>query len=266
MVAILELLGPVLLIIILGYFFGPFLVVRAEERVVLERLGRFVRVLEPGLHCFWPLLYRPRRVKWSRLVSDSTRQSKQGNVTFQHTVLNDYRIPLVQQEHCVTPLEHQSSDGANVVITIVFYSKIDNAEKACYGCEDPYTAMTHDMKQSLKRVIQRMDSLKMTEQSLRKALNQYVRDQLETRWRDELGTRFCSVQVIALEVDEPDDERPRELHNSDFAHQQLHIQNAINLHPLKRKLRVLEREDECIEAQHKARLGTMTWSSDLVTL
>lgn len=248
MVAILELLGPLIVIVVAAYFFGPFLVVRREERVVLERFGRFVKVLEPGLHCYWPLLYRPRRVKWTRLVSDPTKRT-----AYERKVFEDFRIPLTQQEHSLMPIECLTEDRVNVVVSVIFYGKIDNVEKACYECEDPYIMMSVSVKQTVPRIVAKMDSQDMTEQSLGKAIEKYIRNTL--KW-EELGTRFCSLRVTELTIDDESDESPRESRqqNESFKRRQSEIQTDIQLHPLKQKLRELQRLEECVEAEHQAKL------------
>ncbi len=47
------------------FLLSSFFLVNQAEVIIIERLGKFDRILTPGLHLVTPFIERPRRVLWS---------------------------------------------------------------------------------------------------------------------------------------------------------------------------------------------------------
>lgn len=86
----------------------PIKIVPQQTRYVVERLGRFDRVMEPGLNFMVPMI---DKVKYRHSFKE-----------------NDYQI---NTQEAVT------KDNVHIMIDGVLYLKIDDAYKASYGSEDP---------------------------------------------------------------------------------------------------------------------------------
>lgn len=50
--------------------------VKEKETVIVERLGRFSRVLTPGIACYVPFLDRTKKIKSRYLVSDASDETQ----------------------------------------------------------------------------------------------------------------------------------------------------------------------------------------------
>lgn len=50
--------------------------VKEKETVIVERLGRFSRVLTPGIACYVPFLDRTKKIKSRYLVSDANDKTQ----------------------------------------------------------------------------------------------------------------------------------------------------------------------------------------------
>ncbi len=249
---ILELLGPLLLLAALAYFFGPFLLVRQNECIVLERWGHFSSLLKPGLHCFWPLLYRARSVNWRRLVLDLTHRDDDGAALYRLEKTQGYRLTMGQTEHAVPALECRSSDGTTVRVALVFYAKLVDARLACYESEDPYSAMQLSVAMAVKRHISTLQSRQLDATALAKQLSAHLRSQQDD-WTENWGSRFCKLTVTSLTVDDDDDDSD-ESRNLEESAQEAHLHRAMKLVPLRAQLRELERVEEHKEVAHQCEL------------
>ena len=50
--------------------------VKEKETVIVERLGRFSRILTPGIACYIPFLDRTKKIKTRYLVSNANDQTQ----------------------------------------------------------------------------------------------------------------------------------------------------------------------------------------------
>ena len=50
--------------------------VKEKETVIVERLGRFSRILTPGIACYVPFLDRTKKIKSRYLVSDASDETQ----------------------------------------------------------------------------------------------------------------------------------------------------------------------------------------------
>ena len=50
--------------------------VKEKETVIVERLGRFSRILTPGIACYIPFLDRTKKIKSRYLVSDASDKTQ----------------------------------------------------------------------------------------------------------------------------------------------------------------------------------------------
>lgn len=95
------------IIALLIFLWKMFIVVHEREAVVKERLGKFVGVLMPGFHFFFPLLDR---------------------VAYRHEMRE--QVVDVPSQTCIT------NDNIQVDVDGIVYLKVIDAEKASYGIEN----------------------------------------------------------------------------------------------------------------------------------
>lgn len=113
--------------VVVGIWLGVRIVPQGEEWVV-ERLGRFHRVLEPGLNVIFPMI-------------DQVRYK----VTTKDIILD------VPQQEVIT------RDNAVILANAISFLKVTNIERAVYGIENFREAMRNMVQTSLRSIIGGMD-------------------------------------------------------------------------------------------------------------
>ena len=59
----------VLVVLAVLYILKGIIIIQQAESVIVERLGKYERELEPGLNFIFPIFEAPRPIAWSRLTS-----------------------------------------------------------------------------------------------------------------------------------------------------------------------------------------------------
>ncbi|WP_373740563.1 SPFH domain-containing protein [Neisseria sp.] len=120
---------PVLiLIVVLVFGFKAFTVVPQQEAYIVERLGRFHKVLNPGLNILVPFIDR---------------------VAYKHTLKE---IPLdVPSQVCIT------RDNTQLTVDGIIYFQVTDPKLASYGSSNYITAITQLAQTTLRSVIGRME-------------------------------------------------------------------------------------------------------------
>ncbi|MDO4887902.1 MAG: SPFH domain-containing protein [Actinomycetaceae bacterium] len=147
--------------------FRAILMVNQGYTVVIERLGKYRKVLDPGLHFLVPFV-------------DSVRQ----------------RIDMREQVVPFPPQPVITSDNINVSIDTVIYYQVTNPVAATYEIADPMSAIEQLSVTTLRNIIGTMDM----EQALtgRDQINGQLRgvlDEATGRW----GIRVSRVELKAID-------------------------------------------------------------------
>ena len=122
-----ELMLALIVLVVIAIWKGLRIVPQGEEWVV-ERLGRFNRVLMPGLNLIIPFIYEVRY-----------------KVTTKDIILD------VPQQEVIT------RDNAVILANAVSFIKVSNIERSVYGIEDFREAMSNMVQTSLRSIIGGMD-------------------------------------------------------------------------------------------------------------
>ena len=118
----------ILFAVIVVFGFKAFTVVPQQEAYVVERLGRFHAVLNPGLNFLIPFL---DRVAYKHLLKE---------------------IPLdVPSQVCIT------RDNTHLTVDGIIYFQVTDAKLASYGSSNYITAITQLAQTTLRSVIGRME-------------------------------------------------------------------------------------------------------------
>jgi regulator of protease activity HflC (stomatin/prohibitin superfamily) len=91
----------------------PFVTVAQQHRAIVERLGKFHKVLEPGLNFKFPFIDR---------------------VAYEHSLKED--LLNIDQQTAIT------KDNVKIQISGVLYYKVTDAKKAAYEVCEPFKAMS----------------------------------------------------------------------------------------------------------------------------
>lgn len=171
-----------------------YLVYQAES-ILIERLGRFDRVLGPGLHLVVPFIERPRGAIWSHLRSDDNKFYQR---TFQHIVRIDMREAVYDfpKQNVIT------KDNVTMEISALLYYQITDPKAAVYEVSNLPEAIEKLTQTTLRNVIGAMD----LDQTLvsRDYINEKLRiilDEASDKW----GVKVNRVEL--QEVNPPSDIR-----------------------------------------------------------
>jgi regulator of protease activity HflC (stomatin/prohibitin superfamily) len=170
--------------------------VRQAEAIIVERFGRFDRVLTPGLHLIVPFIETPRKVRWTYVFTegDSKRYYRAT-----HTIL---RIDLREAVYDFPKQNVITKDNVTMEINALLYYQITDPKAAIYEVENLSEAIEKLTQTTLRNVIGAMD----LDESLvsRDLINERLRlilDEATDKW----GVKINRVEL--QEVNPPHDIR-----------------------------------------------------------
>ena len=124
-------------------------VIRQAEVMLVERLGKFHRQLNPGINIIWPFIDRPRRITWrTKMVSQ------------RGTVSRTYLSDTVDLREQVFDFPEQSVITAdNVVIEVngLLYYQVTDAKRAIYEVANLPNAIEKLAQTTLRNIIGEME-------------------------------------------------------------------------------------------------------------
>jgi regulator of protease activity HflC (stomatin/prohibitin superfamily) len=162
---IVVIISVVLLVILL---FKTARIVPQKSEFVIERLGKYNKVLEAGFHLLFPFL---DVVRYKRTLKEEVFE--------------------VSKQNCIT------KDNVALGIDGVLYLQVMNTKLSCYGIDDYKVAAQNLAQTSLRSVIGKMDLDKTFEE--RESLNQAVVaavDEAAQNW----GIKVLRYEVKDIEV------------------------------------------------------------------
>jgi regulator of protease activity HflC (stomatin/prohibitin superfamily) len=159
-------LGIIIVVVILIYAIRAIRIIRPYEKGVVERLGKYQRTWEPGLHLLIPFLDRVTKVDMRENVVD------------------------------VPPQEVITKDNVAVTVDAVVYYEATDPFKLIYNVTNFYMAATKLAQTNLRNVIGEMQ----LDESLtsREKINLTLRDILDEA-TDKWGVRVVRVELQRIE-------------------------------------------------------------------
>ena len=152
----------VLGIVVAVFIIGRGFVVHEEQAVIIERFGKFNRVVGPGLHFMWPFIERKRKFIDDGKLLDFVDQRERTIV-----------LPI----HVVT-----TKDNVQIQIDSIAYYEIADPKKAIYGIDDVLAAVNKLILTVLRNVIADVNLKDIL--IWRQEIVRWVRDQLENATGD----------------------------------------------------------------------------------
>lgn len=186
--------GVTVLLLVVFLFKAVYIVQQAEE-ILVERLGKFHRILGPGLHVVIPLIEVPRKVTWTFL------RDIEGHRAYRFTKTL-YRVDKREAVYDFPRQNVITKDNIIMEINALIYYQITDTKLAVYEVEDLPEAIEKLTQTKLRDVIGELD----LDQSL------VSRDRINTKLRltldeatDKWGVKVNRVEL--QEVKPPEDIR-----------------------------------------------------------
>lgn len=186
--------GVVVLFLIIMLLKSVYLV-RQAESIIIERLGKYDRVLKPGIHMIVPFLERPRSSVWTFV------QEVDGNRYYRFTRVVD-RIDLRESMYDFPKQNVITKDNVTMEINALLYYQITDPKAAVYEVSNLPQAIEKLTQTTLRNVIGSLD----LDESLvsRDQINEKLRiilDEATDKW----GVKINRVEL--QEVNPPRDIR-----------------------------------------------------------
>jgi regulator of protease activity HflC (stomatin/prohibitin superfamily) len=118
------------------------IIVHQAEGVVIERLGRFKKVLKPGIHCL-TCCDSPRSFLWTR-----TYINTQKNVVSER--VNVMRIEQRESLFNFPPWDVFTRDTVNLTVNMLMYYKIFDVKKSVYRVDDLHGSISNVAQAEIK--------------------------------------------------------------------------------------------------------------------
>ena len=135
----------IIALFVLIFAIAGFKVVKQSETMVVERLGKFNRQLSSGINIIWPIIDKPRPVKWSYVTEYNgtkyVRFVDRPRIDIRETV---YDFP---RQNVIT------KDNVNLEINALLYFQIMDPVKAVYEIENLPDAIEKLTQTTLRNVI-----------------------------------------------------------------------------------------------------------------
>ncbi len=181
------------IIVLLTLLFQSLILVHQAERVIIERLGKFDRILNPGLHFIIPFIERKRYNLWTFLYFSYTKKYETFSRYF-------YRIDVRESVYEFPKQNVITKDNVMMEINALLYYQIIDVKAAVYEVSNLPEAIEKITQTTLRNVIGSLD----LDESL------ISRDQINTKLRiildeatDKWGVKINRVEL--QEVNPPRD-------------------------------------------------------------
>ncbi len=194
---ILQVVLPIMIVaILLILLYASVYRVRQAEVLVVERLGRFDRLLEPGIHLIIPFMDQIRSVRWTFL-----QPAGRGD-TYYRFIKTFKTIDLRESTYDFPKQNVITKDNVVIEINALLYYQITDPKAAVYEIDDLPEAIEKLTQTKLRDVIGSLD-LDETLVS-RDSINQKLRLTLDEA-TDKWGVKVNRVEL--QEVNPPNDIR-----------------------------------------------------------
>ncbi|PID60409.1 hypothetical protein CSB45_00350 [candidate division KSB3 bacterium] len=153
----------------------PIFTVQEQEAVVIERFGKFSRVLGPGIHFMWPLIERKRKFTKDGVETDTVDQRERTVDLPAQTVI--------------------TRDKVQLDVDSIAYYQIADAERAIYSVDDVIIAVNQLIRTVLRDVIGDTDLEQLL--SGREKINERLKNQV-ARASGDWGISIRRVELQAV--------------------------------------------------------------------
>jgi len=178
----LVIIGAIFILILV---FKGLVVVKQAQVILIERLGKFDRTLESGLHIIWPIVDKPRSINWRFVKTDY-----KGNKYVQ--IKTENRIDLRETVYDFPRQNVITSDNVSIEIDALLYFQITDPMKAVYEITNLPQAIEKLTQTTLRNVIGELELDKTL--TSRDTINAKLRDILDEA-TDKWGVKVNRVEL-----------------------------------------------------------------------
>ncbi len=151
-------------------------IVQQSETMVIERLGRFDRVLNSGINIIWPVIDQPRKVMWRY-----TREGADGRSYIFKTTTS--RIDLRESVYDFPKQNVITRDNVVTEINAIIYFQVTDPKKAVYEISNLPDAIEKLTQTTLRNVIGEMDlDESLTSRDVINSKLRLVLDEATNKW------------------------------------------------------------------------------------
>ncbi|MFW5962450.1 MAG: SPFH domain-containing protein [bacterium] len=142
-------LGFIVLLLIVWTIKGVVIINQAET-MVIERLGRFDRVLEAGINIIWPIIEKAQVIDWKEVIEGEngehiTRGKRIRRIDLRETVYDFPRQNVITKDNVV------------IQINAMLYFQVTDPQKAVYEINNLPNAIEKLTQTTLRNVIGEME-------------------------------------------------------------------------------------------------------------
>ncbi len=174
-----------LIVFVISIILKGLIVVKQAQVVIIERLGKYYSTLDSGLHIIWPIIDKPRSIRWRYVKTDF-----QGNTY----VINklERRIDLRETVYDFPKQNVITADNVSIEINALLYFQITDPIKAVYEINNLPDAIEKLTQTTLRNVIGELDLDKTL--TSRDTINSKLRDILDEA-TDKWGVKVNRVEL-----------------------------------------------------------------------
>jgi len=170
-------------------------VVKQAEVMVLERLGKYNRTLESGLHIIWPIIDKSRNINWRYVRTDL--KGKNYIIT-----KSEKRIDLRETVYDFPRQNVITSDNVTIEINAILYFQITDPAKALYEVHNLPDAIEKLTQTTLRNVIGELELDKtLTSRDTINTKLRIILDEATDKW----GVKVNRVEL--QDINPPEDIR-----------------------------------------------------------
>lgn len=160
-----------------------FIIVFENERVVVERFGRFEKVLEPGIHLMSLCTFK--RVEWKFPDSENPHE------------FCGHKIIVNEQTYDPQGYTLRCKDGSDVQVDLVVSFQIFNVKQAVYHTDNLYRYFANELESYMIGLVGDMAMGEITVKSLTDGINlECINDKLKL-------SGICITRILVQNIDIP---------------------------------------------------------------
>jgi regulator of protease activity HflC (stomatin/prohibitin superfamily) len=160
-------------------------IIKQAQVMIIERLGKYNRTLESGLHIIWPVVDKSRPINWRFVKTDF-----KGNKYVQ--IKTETRIDLRETVYDFPRQNVITSDNVSIEIDALLYFQVTDPVKAIYEIFNLPHAIEKLTQTTLRNVIGELDLDKTL--TSRDTINSKLRDILDDA-TDKWGVKVNRVEL-----------------------------------------------------------------------
>jgi regulator of protease activity HflC (stomatin/prohibitin superfamily) len=164
------------------------IIVHEAEVIIIERLGRFHRLLPAGFHFLAPFVDQPRQFSWQRTEIGVDGKIHDRNISSTRIDLRESVFNFLRQEVF-------SKDTVRVSINTLMVYRISDAKKALYEVDDLQSALSNTAQTVLKDICGQISFTELL--TSQEAVNDHLMREFSTLFRS-WGLDCIRLEILEL--------------------------------------------------------------------